>query len=179
MSDAPDWQRIVTTLSSAGAVSDAPDWERIVVGPGGVPVGGSKITLLQNLVTETATAGTGNYISIGLGGSPQVSGDMVIICPIPWAVDTAGYYAVSGWLEIYSGPGTMMVAPVSASVNLPVTGGYLPNYLPWCGYVQGATPKTLLQITMYIGPCVGNVTLGSPYQRYGGGGAWPLFIAVS
>lgn len=37
--DAPDWQRIVTTVLAAGDVPDAPDWERIVVGPAGVPVG--------------------------------------------------------------------------------------------------------------------------------------------
>ena len=38
--DAPDWQRVVQTVQSTGAVPDAPDWERIVVGPGGAPVGG-------------------------------------------------------------------------------------------------------------------------------------------
>lgn len=38
--DAPDWQRVITTVTSAGAVPDAPDWQRIVVGPGGAPVGG-------------------------------------------------------------------------------------------------------------------------------------------
>lgn len=37
--DAPDWQRIVTTVQATGDVPDAPDWERIVVGPAGVPIG--------------------------------------------------------------------------------------------------------------------------------------------
>lgn len=36
--DAPDWQRVVTSVTSTGAVPDAPDWERIVVGPSGTPV---------------------------------------------------------------------------------------------------------------------------------------------
>ena len=38
--DAPDWQRVVQTVQSTGAVPDAPDWQRVVVGPGGAPVGG-------------------------------------------------------------------------------------------------------------------------------------------
>lgn len=38
--DAPDWQRIVTTVSAAGVSEDAPDWQRVVVGPSGTPVGG-------------------------------------------------------------------------------------------------------------------------------------------
>ena len=37
--DAPDWQRIITTVAATGDVPDAPDWERIAVGPGGTPVG--------------------------------------------------------------------------------------------------------------------------------------------
>ena len=37
--DAPDWQRVVQTVQSTGAVPDAPDWERIAVGPGGTPIG--------------------------------------------------------------------------------------------------------------------------------------------
>lgn len=38
--DAPDWERIVSTVLATGDVPDAPDWERIVVGSGGTPVGG-------------------------------------------------------------------------------------------------------------------------------------------
>lgn len=38
--DAPDWQKIVTTVTEGGEVTDAPDWERVVVGPGGTPVSG-------------------------------------------------------------------------------------------------------------------------------------------
>lgn len=38
--DAPDWQRVVTTVKAAGDVPDAPDWQRVVVAPGGKPVGG-------------------------------------------------------------------------------------------------------------------------------------------
>ena len=41
--DAPDWQRIVVTVTSTGAVPDAPDWQRIVVGPAGAPVGGGGV----------------------------------------------------------------------------------------------------------------------------------------
>lgn len=37
--DAPDWQRVVQTVTTTGAVPDAPDWQRIVVGPGGQPAG--------------------------------------------------------------------------------------------------------------------------------------------
>ena len=38
--DAPDWQRVVTTVTAAGVSTDAPDWQRVVVGPSGAPVGG-------------------------------------------------------------------------------------------------------------------------------------------
>jgi len=37
--DAPDWQRILTTVEATGDVPDAPDWERIAVAPGGNPIG--------------------------------------------------------------------------------------------------------------------------------------------
>lgn len=37
--DAPDYQRVVTTVSG-GSVTDAPDWQRTVTGPGATPVGG-------------------------------------------------------------------------------------------------------------------------------------------
>jgi len=37
--DAPDWERVVTTISG-GSVSDAPDWQRTVTGPGAAPIGG-------------------------------------------------------------------------------------------------------------------------------------------
>ncbi len=36
--DAPDWERVVTTISG-GSVSDAPDWQRTVTGPGAAPIG--------------------------------------------------------------------------------------------------------------------------------------------
>ena len=35
--DAPDWERVVTTISG-GSVSDAPDWQRTVTGPGAAPI---------------------------------------------------------------------------------------------------------------------------------------------
>ena len=40
MSDAPDWQKVVTVTTSVGEVTDAPDWQRVVVAPGGVPISG-------------------------------------------------------------------------------------------------------------------------------------------
>jgi hypothetical protein len=41
ITDAPDWQEIVTTVINTGTVPDSPDWQNTVVGPGGVPVGPS------------------------------------------------------------------------------------------------------------------------------------------
>lgn len=46
--DAPDWQRVVTSVIAMGDVPDAPDWERIVVAPGGQPVG----PLPQSIITD-------------------------------------------------------------------------------------------------------------------------------
>jgi hypothetical protein len=43
--DAPDWQRVVTTVTAAGVSTDAPDWQRVVVGPSGAPVGGGAAEL--------------------------------------------------------------------------------------------------------------------------------------
>lgn len=56
--DAPDWQRIITTVEAMGDVPDAPDWERIAVAPGGGPVG------------QVGFAGSpfSNYVAIGYAG---------------------------------------------------------------------------------------------------------------
>ena len=43
--DAPDWQRVVTTVTAAGVSTDAPDWQRVVVGPSGAPVGAGSADL--------------------------------------------------------------------------------------------------------------------------------------
>lgn len=69
--DAPDWQRIITTVIATGDVPDAPDWERIVVGPGGAPVGpapGGSITTpyfaagyLAVTMDPITAAGTGSH----------------------------------------------------------------------------------------------------------------------
>jgi hypothetical protein len=53
--DAPDWERVVTTVAATGDVPDAPDWERIVVGSGGTPIGGP--TAGVNAWTPYAAAG--------------------------------------------------------------------------------------------------------------------------
>lgn len=60
--DAPDWERIVTTVQAAGDVPDAPDWQRLVVGPGGTPVGGG-----GGVLADMSTPGDG-YVPID-GGS--------------------------------------------------------------------------------------------------------------
>lgn len=46
--DAPDWQRVVETVTETGEVTDASDWQRVVVGPGGSPVGGGGGTSTGN-----------------------------------------------------------------------------------------------------------------------------------
>lgn len=55
--DAPDWEKIVTTVAAAGDVPDAPDWQRVVVGPGAVPVGGGG-----------GTSALGRYAAFGILG---------------------------------------------------------------------------------------------------------------
>lgn len=60
--DAPDWQRVVTTVTSTGAVPDAPDWQRIVVGPAGTPIGP---TPGGGVISPYFTAGF-----IGVSGDP-------------------------------------------------------------------------------------------------------------
>ena len=85
--DAPDWQRIVTTVTTTGAVPDAPDWQRIVVGPAGTPVGpapgGSVITpyyaagykaVTVDPTTVTATLGHDDLVMSFVAFSPFVTG---------------------------------------------------------------------------------------------------------
>jgi hypothetical protein len=69
--DAPDWERVVTTVLATGDVPDAPDWERIVVGSGGAPIGGfaNPMTTKGDIIIGGTS---GAPARLGLGTSGQV-----------------------------------------------------------------------------------------------------------
>lgn len=71
--DAPDWERVVTTVEAMGDVPDAPDWQRIVVGEGGAPVGG--LTNPMTTKGDIIVGGTaGAPARLGVGSSTQFLG---------------------------------------------------------------------------------------------------------
>jgi hypothetical protein len=97
--DAPDWQRIITTVTAAGDVPDAPDWQRIVVGSGGTPVGGGSGFSFMGLY---ATAGF-----IGVTMDPQI------------AINNVGLLGGTMYLMAFT---AMATGPVS-NVIVPINGG--------------------------------------------------------
>lgn len=72
--DAPDFESIVTTVLTTGAVPDAPDFQSIVVGPGGVPVGGASG---GSFLTPYANAG---FLGVTLDQS-GVTGNTGLLSP--------------------------------------------------------------------------------------------------
>ena len=137
MSDAPDWQKVVALTTSVGEVTDAPDWQRVVVAPGGEPVGGGGLSLVEYTYLEagyvmtnsqlpfmyTGTFGAGFYlvtVSATLvlttpGGGKAA--DVLIDCP-PGFIQ----YGCS-WLTVGTeGAVTGLGVPVTMTIGLKCTG---------------------------------------------------------
>jgi hypothetical protein len=66
ITDAPDWQAIVNTVPTTGAVVDSPDWQTTVVTEGGVPVMTNPMTTKGDIIVG-GTSGTPARLAIGTG----------------------------------------------------------------------------------------------------------------
>jgi hypothetical protein len=66
VTDAPDWQEVVTTVASTGSVPDSPDWQNTVVGPAGVPVMTNPMTTKGDIIVG-GTSGAPARLAIGTG----------------------------------------------------------------------------------------------------------------
>lgn len=99
VTDAPDWQRIVTTVQAAGDVPDAPDWQRIVVGPGATPVGGgSGGGLLSTYYNAEFLGVTIDPTGTTTSAVPRAS-SVTFMMFAPFKTATANYI----WPNIYTG----------------------------------------------------------------------------
>jgi hypothetical protein len=64
VTDAPDWQAIVNTVPTIGAVVDSPDWQTTVVAEGGVPVMTNPMTAKGDIIVG-GTSGAPARLAIG------------------------------------------------------------------------------------------------------------------
>lgn len=129
--DAPDWQRVVVTVTAMGDVPDAPDWQRVVVGPSGTPVGG---TSGNGLLGPWGNAGfLGVTIDPGIGPPTQglLSPNLTVMAftalftgpvhnvIIPLTSGSAGFTANSTYAGVYdmgqASAGNMTLLCTSAS----------------------------------------------------------------
>lgn len=81
--DAPDFQRVVTTVLATGDVPDAPDFQRIVVSPGGTPVGGSGTPAPGNVFTAAGFTGITMWPSAATGSASVQSGRVYLFAFTP------------------------------------------------------------------------------------------------
>ena len=153
--DAPDWQRVVTTVTAAGDVPDAPDWQRIVVGPGGKPVGGGGLAHEYVGVsdgTEVPSPGSATL----LYHSPAADGGYLVFAVFaPTFASVGGTYQVGCGLAL-SGPGSMLPYQMSAFpiISLGTQEFNSTGYIPLVGVLLGAVAgSTLLSMnfTNYSG----------------------------
>lgn len=88
--DAPDWQKVVETVTETGEVTDAPDWERVVVGPGGTPVG-SAFEVGSSGLSGPQEISPGD--SYNFGFTMPESGDFLMVMAVSvTTATTAGTY---------------------------------------------------------------------------------------
>jgi hypothetical protein len=128
VSDAPDWQKVVTLVASP--MSDSPDWQTTVVGPGGTPVGGLNPNTTvgvgpTQVLAPGASALIFNLLLNGSGFTQSPTALVVVIAQVPFNAVGPGWFGANGVWAL-SGSGGFVGADSGAGDGLYVPGAFTP-----------------------------------------------------
>ncbi|WP_343576730.1 hypothetical protein [Mycobacterium sp.] len=128
--DAPDYQKVVTTVTATGPV-DAPDWERVVVGPGGKPVGGGGSTASVE-ATQIASRSVSGNVTTQLASLTIPAGKAAILTGGVLVNGVSGFNTHQLYVDSSTSPGGTSVGGYAQQTSPGATFFYLQatNYYP-------------------------------------------------